>query len=234
MYNLDGGIMFERTELIIGKDNLEKLNRSSVLVIGLGGVGGYVVEALVRSGIGKLIIVDNDIVDITNLNRQIIATEEVIGLPKVDVMENRIKSINPNCEVIKLKEFILPENIDLLFQEKIDFLVDACDTIVTKKSIIFECLKREILFISSMGSGNKINPLKFKITDLRKTNYDPIAKILRKMVKEEKLKGNIPVVWSDEKPIKSRKVGSLMPVVATSGLLSASYVLGQLLGEKNA
>ncbi len=232
MYNLDGDVMFDRTELIIGSENLKKLNQSTVLVIGLGGVGGYVVEALVRSGIGKLIIVDNDIVDITNLNRQIISTQEVIGRAKVDVMESRIKSINPNCEVIKLREYILPDNIELLFKEKIDFLVDACDTIMTKKAIIHECLKRNIKFVSSMGSGNKTNPLKFKITDIRKTNYDPIAKILRKMVKDERLKGSIMVVWSDEQPVKIRKVGSLMHVVATSGLLCASYVLDRLLGGR--
>lgn len=224
--------MFERTELVIGKDNLKKLNNSSVLVIGLGGVGGYVVETLVRSGVGKIIIVDNDIVDITNFNRQIIAISSTIGKSKVDAMEDRIKSINPICNVVKYREYILPNNIDILFKEKVDFIVDACDTIVTKKAIIQECLKRNIPFISSMGTGNKTNPLKFKIVDIRKTNYDPIAKIIRKMVKEERIKGKIPVVCSDEAPIKNKQIGSLMHVVATSGLLCASYVLDRLLGGK--
>lgn len=224
--------MFERIELIIGKNNLEKLHNSTVLIIGLGGVGGYVVETLVRSGIGKIILVDNDIIDITNFNRQIIATAEWVGKNKVDAMEDRIKKINPICEVIKYKEYILPNNINILFENKIDFLVDACDTVVTKKSIITECLKRDIPFISSMGTGNKTNPLKFKIMDVRKTNYDPIAKVIRKMVKEERLKGKIPVVCSDEAPIKNKKIGSLMHVVATSGLLCASYVLDGILGGK--
>lgn len=224
--------MFERTELVIGKDNLKKLNNSSVLVIGLGGVGGYVVETLVRSGVGKIILVDNDIVDITNFNRQIIAISSTIGKSKVDAMEDRIKSINPICNVVKYREYILPNNIDILFKEKVDFIVDACDTIVTKKAIIQECLKRNIPFISSMGTGNKTNPLKFKIVDIRKTNYDPIAKIIRKMVKEERIKGKIPVVCSDEAPIKNKQIGSLMHVVATSGLLCASYVLDRLLGGK--
>lgn len=224
--------MLDRLELLIG-DKITTLKNKCVLIIGLGGVGGCALENIVRCGIENIIIVDNDIIDITNLNRQIIALNSNIGLYKVDAWEQRIKDINPNTKVIKIKEFITKENISLLFQNKIDYLIDACDTIETKKEIIRKCLQKNIKFISSMGTGNKLDMTKFKIEDVRKTSYDPIAKIIRKMVKDEHIKGKIPVVYSIESPIKVKKVGSISFTPATSGLMCASYVINDIIGDIN-
>ena len=222
--------MLDRLELLIGKDKLEKIKNTTVLVIGLGGVGGYAVESLVRSGIKKIIIVDFDKIDITNLNRQIISLKSNIGEYKVDVVEKRIKEIN-DIEIIKIKEFINEENINDLFLYKPDYVIDACDTINVKKELIRICLKNNIKFISSMGTGNKLDPSKLEIIDVRKTSYDPIAKIIRKMVKDENIKGKIPVICSTEVPIKtnSKTIASNSFVPATSGLLCTSYVINDII-----
>ena len=147
-----------RLEKIIGEDNITALSKKCVLVLGVGGVGGYVVESLARSGIGKIIIVDFDTVDESNINRQIIALGSTIGRLKVDVLEERIHEINPECIVIKNSNFIDENNFSMLFSEDIDYFVDACDTMAVKKMVITECLKRNIPFISSMGTGNKLDP----------------------------------------------------------------------------
>lgn len=224
--------MYDRLELLIGND-IEKIKSKTVLIIGLGGVGGYALEAIVRCGIGKVIIVDNDTVDITNLNRQIISLTTNIGFKKIDVAEERIKNINNNIKVVKIDEFITKENIEILFKEHIDYVIDACDTIETKKQLIRECLKRKIKFISSMGTGNKLDPTKFEIIDVRKTSYDPIAKIIRKMVKEENIKDKIMVICSKESTIKtnSKAIGSVAYVPASAGLLSASFVINDILSR---
>ena len=222
--------MFSREELLIG-DKINIIKSKTVLVLGLGGVGGYVVESLVRAGIGKLIIVDNDIIDISNLNRQVISLQSNIGCKKVDAWDNRIKDINPLCEVVKIEEFITIDNIDILFKEHIDYVVDACDTISTKKELIRKCLKNKIKFISSMGTGNKFNPSKLEIIDIRKTSYDPIAKIIRKMVKDEHIKDKITVICSTEKPVKVKEsVGSISYVPSVAGLLCTSYIINDILG----
>ncbi|MDD2435264.1 MAG: tRNA threonylcarbamoyladenosine dehydratase [Bacilli bacterium] len=220
---------FARLELLID-NKINLIKDKTILILGIGGVGGYTVEALVRSGVGKIIIVDNDRVDITNLNRQIIATQETIGQAKVDVMEERIKSINPDCEVIKIQEFITKENMHLLFKEKIDYVVDACDTVLTKMELIKECLKRKIKFICSMGMGNKLDPTKLEIIDIRKTSYDPLARVIRKMISDEKIKEKILVVCSREVPIKksSKTIGSTSFVPATAGLLCAAYIINDI------
>ena len=222
--------MLDRLELLIGKDKTEKIKNTTILVIGLGGVGGYAVESLVRSGIKKIIIVDFDKVDITNLNRQVISLKSNIGEYKVDVVEKRIKEIN-DIEVIKIKEYINEENINNLFLYKPDYVIDACDTINVKKELIRICLKNNIKFISSMGTGNKLDPCKLEIIDVRKTSYDPIAKIIRKMVKDENIKGKIPVICSTEVPIKtnSKTIASNSFVPATSGLLCTSYVINDII-----
>lgn len=222
---------FLRLERIIGKDNLEFLATKSVLVLGCGGVGGYVVEALARSGVGNIIIVDYDKIDITNINRQIIALKSTIGLLKVDVLEDRIKDINPNCNVIKISEFINDENIVKLFDYKIDYFVDACDTVNAKKSVIKECLSRNISFISSMGTGNKLDPSKLSITDIRKTVNDPLARIMRKFVKDEHIKEKIMVLSSTELPVKTEKLGSTAFVPPSAGLMIASYIIRSFLGD---
>lgn len=224
---------FNRLELIIGKENIKKINDISVLVIGLGGVGSYALESIVRSGIEKITIIDNDKIDITNLNRQLMTLHSNIGKYKVDIWEERIKDINPNVEITKINNFITPSNIEILFKEKIDYIIDACDTIETKKELIRQSIKRNIKIISSMGTGNKLNPSKLEIIDIRKTSYDPIAKIIRKMIKDEKIKEKIPVVCSTEKIVKtnSKTVGSTAFVPATAGLLCASYIINDIVGD---
>lgn len=218
---------FARLEKIIGKDNLNILKNKSVLVLGCGGVGGYVIESLARSNIGTLILVDYDKVDITNINRQIIALDSTIGEYKVDVLEKRIKDINSNCNVIKINKFIEISNIDELFNYDIDFFVDACDTVSVKMRLIKECIKRNIKFISSMGTGNKLDPSKLEITDIRKTINDPLARIIRKYVKDEKINDKILVLSSKELPIKTgeRTPGSSSFVPSSAGLLIASYIV---------
>ena len=221
---------FERLELIIGKDNLNDLSTKTVLVLGCGGVGGYTIESLVRSNIGKIIIVDNDTVAESNINRQIIALNSTLGKLKVDVFKKRIKDINSNCKVKTIKEFITKDNINILFKEHIDYLVDACDTIETKKCIINECINRNIKFITCMGTGNKLDPSKLKITTLDKTEYDPIAKILRKYCRDNKINKKITVLCSTEKPIKTNKVvGSTSFVPSSAGLLITSYIIKDII-----
>lgn len=226
--------MFNRLELLIG-NKIELIKNKTVLIIGLGGVGGYALESIVRSGIGKVIIVDYDVIDETNLNRQILSLNNNIGLKKVDVAEKRIKEINPNCIVLKIDGKIIPDNIDILFNENIDYVIDACDTVETKKELIRQCLKRKIKLISSMGTGNKLYPSKLEIMDIRKTSYDPLSKIIRKMVKDERIKEKIMVVSSTEQPIKtnSKTIGSTSFVPATAGLLCASFVINDIVGDKN-
>ena len=224
---------FDRLSRVIGDDKVLQLTEKTVLVLGVGGVGGYVCEALARSGIGKLIIVDFDLVDETNINRQIIALDSTIGLKKVDVLENRIKDINSGCEVIKIDKFIDKDNLFELFNYDIDYFVDACDTMTVKKMVITECIKRKIKFISSMGTGNKLDPSKLEIVDIRKTVNDPLAKVIRKFVKDEKINSKVMVLSSSELPIKTgeRTPGSTSFVPASAGLLIASYVVRQFIGK---
>ena len=220
-----------RTEWIIGKQALSQLKNTHVLIIGIGGVGSYALECLVRSGIGKITIVDYDTIDITNLNRQLITNHQNIGKEKLEEWETRISEINPNCNVTKIKKYLKKEDIHELLQIHPDYIIDACDTIEVKKELIRESIKQNIKLISSMGTGNKLDPNKLQISDIRKTNYDPIAKILRKMIKEEKINAKIPVVWSNEQPIQTenKKVGSMMMVPSASGILCASYVINDII-----
>ena len=224
---------FERLEYLIGEDNVKSLADKCVLVIGLGGVGGYSVESLVRSGIGHLIIVDGDVVVETNLNRQIIATSSVIGKSKVDLFNSRIKDINPDCVVTQINKFIDKDNIDELFCYDIDYLVDACDSLDTKFLIIKNCLEKNIPFISSMGTGNRMDPSKFSITTLDKTMNYPVAKIIRKRVRDEHIKGKIKVLCSSEVPKKlGNKIGSNSFVPPSAGLLITSYVINDFINKK--
>lgn len=226
--------MFERLELLIG-DKINLIKQKSVLVLGLGGVGSYAVEALVRSGIENITIVDNDVITISNLNRQLMTNKKNIGNKKTNEIENRILDINPNVKVTKIDEFINLDNINYLFENDVDYVIDACDTITVKLELIRICKRKNIKLISSMGTGNKMDPSKLKIMDIRKTNYDPIAKIIRKMVRDEKINGKVMVVCSDEVPYT--KVENIIPsnsfVPATAGLLCASYVINDIVGEKN-
>ena len=222
---------FDRLIKMIGEDSFSSIQSKTVLVLGCGGVGGYVVEGLVRSGIGTIILVDFDTVDETNINRQIIALTSTIGKKKVDVLEERVHEINPDCKVIKYDDFILEENISILFQNKIDYLVDACDTMSTKKKVILECISRKVPFISSMGTGNKLDPSCLEIVDIRKTVNDPLARILRKFVKDEKIHEKVMVLSSRELPykVKDRTPGSSAFVPSSAGLMIASYIVREFI-----
>ncbi len=224
--------MYERIIKLIGKENLNKIKNKTVCIVGLGGVGGFATEAIVRSGVGNVIIVDYDRIDISNLNRQIITNQNNIGESKVQEMQKRIKSINPNCNITIIEEKIDSNNINLIFQNKIDYLIDACDTITTKEALIIECTKRKIKIISSMGTGNKLNPTLLEICDIRKTSYDPIAKKIRKFVTDNKIKDKIPVVYSKEQNPKFQgSIPSMIFVPATAGLLLANYVIRDIINN---
>lgn len=224
--------MYERIIKLIGEEKLNKIKNKTVCIVGLGGVGGFATEAIVRSGVGNVIIVDYDRIDISNLNRQIITNQNNIGNSKVQEMQKRIKSINPNCNITIIEEKIDSNNINLIFQNKIDYLIDACDTITTKESLIIECTKRKIKIISSMGTGNKLNPTLLEICDIRKTSYDPIAKKIRKFVTDNKIKDKIPVVYSKEqKPKFQGSIPSMIFVPATAGLLLANYVICDIINN---
>ena len=223
---------FVRLEHLIGEEKVRDLANKCVLVIGLGGVGGYSVESLVRSGIGHIIIVDGDVVEESNLNRQIIATSSVIGKSKVELFNKRIKDINPECVVTQINKFIDKDNIDELFCYDIDYFVDACDSLDTKFLIIKNCLEKNIPLISSMGTGNRMDPSKFKITTLDKTMNDPVARILRKRVRDENIKGKREVLCSSETPKKLGKmIGSNSFVPPSAGLLITSYIINKFIKE---
>lgn len=225
--------MLERFELLIGKENIEKIKKSNILVVGVGGVGGYVIEALARSGVGKLILIDYDIISISNKNRQIIATDDTIGEKKVEAFKKRIESISKECEVLGVDVKLNPENISLLDNYKIDYIVDACDTVSTKEALIEYTLKKKIPFISSMGTGNRLDPSKLEIMDIRKTDYDPLARKLRKFVRDKNIHEKIMVVTSREQPIKtgSKTIASCSFVPSTAGLLIASYIIRQIISR---
>lgn len=221
---------FERLETLIGKENVALLKNKRVLVVGLGGVGGYVVEALSRSGIGTLTIVDYDIVDITNLNRQIIALKSSIGKKKVDLFKDRINDINSCCKVITYDLYLNDTNYIDLFDNDYDYIIDCCDSIEAKKILLNESIKRKTKFIACMGTANRMDPTKLEIIDLRKTVNDPLARIMRKYVKDEIITENITVLSSKELPIKNgNKLGSNSYVPASAGLLIASHVINNLI-----
>lgn len=229
--------MLSRFELLVGEDNIQKLNQAHVIVFGVGGVGGYVVEALVRSGIGHITIVDNDVISLSNLNRQIIATQETIGQKKVDVMKKRILSIHPECDVTTLDMFYLPETADQIDLSQYDYVVDAIDTITSKIELAVRC-DQKIPLISSMGTGNKMNPALLQVSDIYKTSVCPLAKVMRRELKKRRVK-HLKVVYSQELPMKpfasdeithKRTIpGSTAFVPSSAGLLIASEVVKDLL-----
>ena len=191
--------MFERLITLIGEDNVNKLKKANVLIVGLGGVGGYALETLVRSGIYNLTIVDGDIVELSNLNRQIISKRDVIGRPKALVAQARTLEINPDVNLKVINEFISEDNFSLLNIDSFDYVIDACDDLNLKILLIKNAGKYKL--ISSMGTANKMDMTRFKITTVDKTSYDPLAKIIRKKIKEEKIWTKFKVVSSDEKVI---------------------------------
>lgn len=221
--------MFDRVISLVGNDNFNKLRKTTVLVVGLGGVGGYATESLIRSGIGRIIIIDYDKIDKSNLNRQIITNRDNIGKSKVSEMKKRILSINPECEVIVEELFLDDDNINILDNYKIDYIVDACDSVKTKELLIDYSISKDIKLIASMGTANKLDPSKLVITDIRKTSYDPLAKILRKYVIDKKTNKKIMVVSSTEQPIRKDMLASMMFVPSVSGILCANYIIRDII-----
>ena len=222
---------FEREKLLI-EEKINLLKEKTILVLGLGGVGGYVVESLARSGIGHLILVDYDIVDITNINRQIIALHSTIGKKKTECFKKRISDINPNCIVDTYDIFYSEENKDIIFSNHLDYIIDCCDSLESKKILIMEAYKRNVPIISCMGTGNKFHPELFKIAKLKKTEYDPLSKKLRFLLKDNKELLETMVLYSTETPVPFKgKIGSISYVPSVAGLMLTSYVINGFLEE---
>lgn len=198
---------FSRTELLLGKEAMETLQNARVAVFGIGGVGGYVVEALVRSGIGAIDLIDNDTVCLSNLNRQIIATQKTIGRYKVDVMKERILDINPQVSVHAHRCFFLPQTQDLFDFSKYSYVVDAVDTVTAKIQLVLQAQEAGVPVISSMGAGNKLDPTRFEVADIYQTSVCPLAKVMRRELKKRNVK-KLKVVYSKEEPVKSMISGA--------------------------
>ena len=241
---------YSRTELLIGAEGRDRLKESSVMVFGVGGVGSHCIEALARSGVGRLILIDNDTVSLTNINRQSIAYHSTIGRAKTDVMSERIRDIDPSITVKTYETFVLPENLGHLLDKeeetggKIDYIVDAIDTVSAKIALAEEAQRREIRLISSMGTGNKLHPELFGIDDLSKTSVCPLCRVMRRELKQRGI-FHLKVLYSKEKPvdISGRKTGedpgarrsipgsiSFVPPVA--GLMIAGQVIRELSGAE--
>ena len=235
---------FSRTELLLGKKSMEILRNAHVAVFGIGGVGGYVAEALARSGLGQLDLIDNDKVSLTNINRQIIALHSTIGRPKVDVMKERILDINPEAQVKAFKCFYLPETRNLFDFSEYDYVIDAVDTVTAKIQLILQAKEADVPIISSMGAGNKLNPTSFEVADISQTSVCPLARVMRQECKKRGIK-DVKVVYSKEKPVQSKlseeekksaeqkgngvAPGSCAFVPSLAGLIIASEVIKDLL-----
>ncbi|MCR3956568.1 MAG: tRNA threonylcarbamoyladenosine dehydratase [Gudongella sp.] len=231
---------FERSAYLLGEDAMRKLNRATVAVFGVGGVGSYAAEALARTGIGKLVLVDYDIIDITNINRQVHATTGTVGLPKVDVMKKRLLEINPDLQIVVFNEKYSADTREKLISGEYDYIVDAIDMISSKIDLIFSAKSKGIPIISSMGAGNKLNPTDFKVADIYDTKICPLARVMRQELRKRGIE-SLKVVYSEEDPLKvnlgeknRRKavpgsVGFVPPVV---GLIIASEVIKDIAGQE--
>lgn len=229
---------FSRTELLLGQEAMDRLRRSRVAVFGIGGVGGYVVEALARAGIGQLDLIDHDKVSMSNINRQIIATLDTVGMDKVDVMKKRILSINPEAQVETHRCFYLPENADTFDLSQYAYVVDAIDTVTAKIELILRAKKAGVPIISCMGTGNKLNPMQLEIADIYQTSVCPLAKVMRRELRKRNVE-KLKVLYSKEEPIKNylsvqgRAVpGSVSFVPSAAGLIIASEVVREISGLK--
>ncbi|MEG0918367.1 MAG: tRNA threonylcarbamoyladenosine dehydratase [Anaerovoracaceae bacterium] len=221
--------VLSRTTRIIGEEGINLLKKSKVIVFGIGGVGGYIIEALARTGVGHIAIVDNDTVDKSNINRQIIALNSTIGLNKTDVMESRIKDIDATIVVEKINMFYLPEKNDKINFDKYDYIVDAIDTVAAKINIIEMAKKNGVKVISSMGTGNKMNPEMLEIADISKTSVCPLAKAIRKELRRRNIK-DVKVLFSKEEPVvRANPPGSIAFVPAVAGLVIAGEVVKDLI-----
>ena len=235
---------FSRTELLIGESGLQKLRQSTVMVLGVGGVGSHCIEALARSGVGTLILVDNDTVSLTNINRQSIAYHSTVGQFKTKVMKERILDINPEAEVITHELFVLPENMNEIFDRKVDYIIDAIDTVTAKLALVVYAKEQGIPILSCMGTGNKLHPEMFQIADISKTSVCPLCKVMRKELKARGI-SHLKVLFSEEKPIdvsgkdsgeekgmRRALPGSVAFVPPVAGLIIAGEVIREMIGEK--
>ncbi len=224
--------MFERSLQIIDEKTLQKITQKNILLVGIGGVGGFAFECLIRLGFIHITVVDKDTFEETNLNRQILSTKKNLNAKKVEEAKKRGLEINPNIIITTHQIFLNEENIDLLFNKKYDYIIDACDTITTKYLLIKKAREENCKIISCLGTGNRLNPNEVKETTLNKTYNDPLAKKMRDILRKNNIPlNNIPVIWSQELPIKTktRKPGSLILVPATAGLLIAHFILKDIL-----
>ncbi len=221
---------FSRTEMLIGADSLEKLNRSRVAVFGIGGVGGYVVESLARAGVSAIDLIDNDTVSQSNINRQIIALSSTVGQLKTEVMRQRVLDINSAVKVNCINKFVLPDNIDKFDFSVYDYVVDAIDTVSGKLAIIEKAYREGIPVISSMGTGNKLDPTRFEVTDINKTSVCPLARVMRYELKKRGVK-KLKVLYSKEEPIKPTNTQNNDKIKAVPGSISfVPSVAGLIIG----
>lgn len=229
---------YERTRMLIGDTAIDKLEKSSVIIFGIGGVGSFTAEAIARAGVGNITLVDNDSITLTNINRQIIALNSTLGRMKTEVMAERIHDINPLCKVNCINEFILYDNINDVLNKKYDYCIDAVDTVTAKIAIIMRCMELDIPIISSMGTGNKLNPERLEITDIYKTSVCPLAKVMRKELRARGVK-KLKVCYSSEEPKtpldseevtnKRRTPGSVSFVPSVAGLMIGGEVIKDLI-----
>ncbi len=218
--------MFERTLRIIDKKIMEDIQCKKILLVGIGGVGGFVLEGLIRSGFQNITIIDYDIIEKSNLNRQIITNINNVGNSKIEEAKARVLSINPQVKLEAITMFLDENNINKVINNQYDYIIDACDTITTKYFLIKECLKKKIKIVSCMGTGNRLNPQQLEITSLDKTYNDPLAKNMRSILKKNNITLKIPVIWSRELPLKTNNgLGSMIMVPCTAGMLITYYIL---------
>lgn len=226
---------FSRSELLLGREVMANLSRMKILIFGIGGVGSYVCEALVRSGVKNFVLVDSDKISLTNVNRQIHATLKTVGRSKVEVMKERMLEINPECNITIFEEFYLPDNHSNIINDDIDYIVDAIDTISAKIDIIVEAKKKNIPIISAMGAGNKLDPTRFEVTDIYKTSVCPLAKVMRRELKKREIT-SLKVVYSKEEPHLVKNEDGKKPIPGSSsfvppivGLIIAGEVIKDLI-----
>lgn len=229
---------FLRFSSLIGTESFERIKKKHIMIFGIGGVGSYIAEALARSGVGKLTLVDFDSVAIHNINRQIVALGSTLGQDKAEVMKERILDINPYCEVVVCRERITPENISSCWDQAPDFVADAIDDVPAKTALILQCLEQQIPLISAMGTGNKLHPEMLEIADISKTEVCPLCRSVRKKLRERGVKKGVTVVFSREIPHRSelKEEGRLVPasspfVPSVAGLLMASHIINRFLSE---
>lgn len=230
--NIDTASMYSRTEVIIPREKLDKIKMAKILICGVGGVGSYALEALARIGVGNIYILDKDIVDPTNINRQLVASWYTVGMAKAEIGAVHVETVNPKCNVVSYVEYINPANVDKYITRDLDYVIDAIDSIDSKIAVISKCKELGVKVISSMGMGNRMDPTKIKIADISKTTMCPLARIVRKRLKDSGIT-NLKVVFSDEEPIKTKehKLGSLPFVPSVAGLYMAYEVVKDIINE---